>query len=109
MASVHEDRDICTISNEAFAILVLENQYDWWTDIYNNKLDMPVQAVTGHAEKEKCKWESNLGPKYTNGGILYRSDKWRMTHKGWKEAPTSGNSMYFICKSNMIELITLLF
>ena len=31
------------------------------------------------------KWESDISPKYMDGGIRYSDDR-KMTHKGWKEA-----------------------
>ena len=30
-----EPAALCTISDEAFALLLLENSYDRWTDLYN--------------------------------------------------------------------------
>ena len=41
-------------------------------------------ATTNKDEKQKRKWESDVSPKYTEGGICY-SDARKLTHRGWKE------------------------
>jgi hypothetical protein len=41
--------------------------------------------VTGRVKRFKCKWESGVSPKYTDGGIKY-SDECKMMHKTWREA-----------------------
>jgi hypothetical protein len=41
-----DDADICTVSDEVFTLLLLENQYDCWLDIYEaqKKVDKTSQA-----------------------------------------------------------------
>ena len=79
------DAEICSVSDEAFTLLLLENQYDRWTDIYKQRQTRDPTEMLGRLERRKRKWESNISPKYTDGGIRY-SDNHKMTHKGWREA-----------------------
>jgi hypothetical protein len=44
-----------------------------------------ITEITIRSDKRKHKWESDVSPKCTNGGILYK-DKRKMMHKGWREA-----------------------
>lgn len=78
-----KDADICTVSDEAFALLLLENQYDRWTDIYQQRKQRTVE-FTVRSEKRTRRWESDVSPKYTNGGIKYK-DKSPTLYKGWKD------------------------
>lgn len=78
-----KDAEICTVSDEAFALLLLENQYDRWTDIHQRKCNSSTE-VRGKSERRKRKWESDVAPKYTEGGIKYSKER-RMNHKGWRE------------------------
>jgi hypothetical protein len=81
---IKRDVEICTVSDEAFALLLLENQYDRWTDIFTINQKMTME-VLGSSERRKRKWESDVSPKYTEGGINY-SDNRKMSQKGWKES-----------------------
>ena len=78
------DADICTVSDEAFALLILENQYDRWSDIFEQR-KLNATEITIRSERPKQKWESDVSPKYTDGGIIYKDGR-KMTHKGWREA-----------------------
>jgi hypothetical protein len=88
-AKMHEqlttDADICSVSDEAFTLLLLENQYDRWSDIYQQRKNKSKEGSVVRQERRKRKWESDISPKYTDGGIRYSDDR-KMTHKGWKEA-----------------------
>jgi hypothetical protein len=69
---------LCTISDEAFALLLLENSYNRWLDLFlNNK--GPVMQRRG------VRFQSDVPILYTRGGIKY--DKMDMTKsvKGWSE------------------------
>ena len=84
---VKTDSNMCTISDEACTLLLLENNYDRWKDVHKNKMEGSTTldpAVARQDEKRKRKWESDVSPKYTDGGIVY-SDNRKMSHKGWKE------------------------
>jgi hypothetical protein len=60
-----------TVSDEAFTLLLLENNYDRWTDIYKNRLEEPTVVETDDnaatMETRNRKWESDVSPKYTDG------------------------------------------
>jgi hypothetical protein len=83
------DGHMCSSSDEAFTLLLLENSYEHWVAVHKNKIEGATivdRAVEGRDEKHKEKWESDVSPKYTNGGIIYSED-WKMTHnKDWKDA-----------------------
>ncbi len=36
-APMHDDIHMCTVSNKTCALLLLENNYDCWIDVYKNK------------------------------------------------------------------------
>jgi hypothetical protein len=68
-------------------LLLLENNYDRWIDVHKNKNNGSIafdNITANKDEKRKRKWESDVSPKYTEGGISY-SDSRRLTHRGWKE------------------------
>ena len=44
------DAEIWSVSNEAFTLLLLENQYDQWTDIHQQREKKTTAAVTGRLE-----------------------------------------------------------
>ena len=85
---VNIDSTMCTVSDEACVLLLLENNYDRWTDVHKNKMEGSTildPALAHSDDKRKRKWESNVSPKYTNGGIIY-TDNRTNSHKGWKDA-----------------------
>jgi hypothetical protein len=62
-------------------------------------LEEPTEVETDDnatIEKRKRKWESDVSPKYTDGGIIY-TDKRKMTHRGWNEEG--------ICRFNVLCLL----
>ena len=69
---------ICTISDEAFALLLIENSYDRWTDIFAETGGIPKQQ-RGVRKRE---YTSDVPPKYTQGGIKYSEGNQKQT-KGW--------------------------
>ena len=82
-----DDKHMCTVSDEACTLLLLENNFDRWVDVHKNKKEGSTRidlAITNKDEKRKRKWESDVSPKYTEGGICY-SDARKLTHRGWKE------------------------
>jgi hypothetical protein len=82
------DSAMCTVSDEACALLLLENNYDRWTDVHKNKIEgstIADPALEHSDDKRKRKWESNVSPKYTDGGIIYTDNRTK-SHKGWKDA-----------------------
>ena len=79
-----EADNLCTPSDEAFAHLVLENNYDRWLDIFiQNKNQAPVpKKKFGNPEKQ---FYSDVKPKYTAGGIKYNDESILESSKskGW--------------------------
>ena len=69
---------LCTVSDEAFALLLLENSYDRWTDLYNKTGEIPLQRRG--RQPRTC--VSNVAPKYTQGGIMYTTN-FEKNKKGW--------------------------
>ena len=60
-------KNLCTISDEAFALLLLENSFDRWLDIFlNNK--GPVMQRRGIKQRA---FQSDVPTLYTRGGIKY--------------------------------------
>ncbi len=84
---MRKDSDLCIVSDEACTMLILENNYDRWIDVHKNKTDGSTAietAVALRADKRKRKWESDVAPRYTEGGLVYLDDR-VMTQKGWKD------------------------
>jgi hypothetical protein len=69
--------ELCSISDEAFALLLLENSYDRWQDIYEQTGGIPTQR-RGDRTKQL---DSNIAPVYTHGGIRYAEKQTQ--GKGW--------------------------
>ena len=57
-----KDEELLSISSEAFGLLVLENHWDRWLDIYT-KCGGKIKDIK---KKEKL---TNIQPKYTRGGL----------------------------------------
>lgn len=91
---LNQDAEICTVSDEAFALLLLENQLDHWKDTFHKK-QSKTPTLAMRSKKHKQKWESDAGPKYTDREILYW-DWQNITHKGWKE--TGIWHLYMLCQ-----------
>ena len=69
---------VCTISDEAFALLLVENSYDRWTDIYKKTGGIPKQRRGDRTRQ--C--DSDIAPQYTQGGIKYVNHQ-PTKKKGW--------------------------
>jgi hypothetical protein len=85
MASTTNAKDVkhslCTISDEAFALLLLENSYDRWLDIFcNNK-----GAVMQRRGVKQRAFQSDTPTLYTKGGIKYDKTDMRQSVKGWSD------------------------
>jgi hypothetical protein len=70
---------ICTSSDEAFALLLLENSYDRWLDIFTN---CPGAVMQRRGEKKRV-FESDTPTLYTRGGIKYEKTRLAQSVKGW--------------------------
>ena len=90
--------DICTVSDEAFALLVLENSWDRWSDLYKQDFNslLPMRG-----RRPKSQVVSHIPTKYTKGGYRYSTlnhsaQSTRVkTHKGWSiEGINRYNALY---------------
>ena len=57
-----KDEELFSINSEAFGLIVLENHWDRWLDIYT-KCGGKIKDIK---KKEKL---TNIQPKYTRGGL----------------------------------------
>ncbi len=72
---------LCTISDEAFALLLLENSSNRWPDSFlNNK--GPVMQRRGVKQRG---FQSDVPTLYTRGGIKYDKTDMTQSVKGWSE------------------------
>ena len=77
------DTTLCTVSDEAFALLLLENNYDRWVDLYRFQQGDVAPARRG---QKRQKMESDVHTKYTKGGIVYDKSEKTNAPKGWSPA-----------------------
>jgi len=61
------DNEILSRSSEVFGLLLLENQWDRWFDIYC----MNDGRITSNRGQKRAKTDSRIKPKYTKGGITF--------------------------------------
>ena len=69
---------LCTVSDEAFALLLMENSYPQWCNIYFKHGGAMVQ----HRGKKGREVDSNVLPMYTHGGIKYNESDVKAREKG---------------------------
>ena len=81
-----KDESLYSASDEAFMLLVLENSWDRWMDIYEKRTVLstprPRIRVAGRKSRE-WKFVSDQRTKYTTGGIRYRDDSEGKPTNGW--------------------------
>ena len=65
-----KDNDLFTVSDEAFMLLILENSYERWVDIFDQQ-DPNSGAEIGKRKGREWKWASSKHTRYTQGGIRY--------------------------------------
>ena len=75
-----------TKTDEAFALLMLENNWDRWIDIFKLS-DNRIPSVKRHRDGEEKVSISHIRPKYTDGGISYSDESASSSTKGrgWSE------------------------
>ena len=95
---------LCTTSDEALTLLLLENSKDRFEDIFNS-YGVVVFASSGR----KRKFESDVPPKYSRGGVKYTS-RFDFSvfdgdvKKGWtKEGLNRFNELYDAVKKDRME------
>jgi hypothetical protein len=85
MAGTHTestDDFLSPVSGKAFALLLLENNYDRWFDLYTSNEGGVMQQ---HGVKLR-RFESDVPPLYTRGGIKYHKYKSKEGQKkGWSD------------------------
>ena len=81
VANAANDDNITTISNEAFVLLVLENNWDCWLEIFRMN-DGNLVSSRGRGKRHM---ECNIQPKYTRvGGMSSLQEKKSVEMgKGW--------------------------
>jgi len=73
LESARTDDDLCTVSDEAFALLLLENSWGKWTDQYRHD---PSSLLPRRGGRQKEKQQGTPVPtKYTKGGHNFGSTK----------------------------------
>ena len=75
------EHDLCTASDEAFTLLLIENSYARWVSIY--ELDGGIPSQRRGATKRT--FTSDIEDKYTRGGIKLSSDQVSQKQKWWTQ------------------------
>jgi hypothetical protein len=74
-------KSLCTVSDEAFALLLLENSYDRWLDIFTTNKG----AVMQQRGVRQRGFQSDTPTLYTSGGIKYDKADVTKAVKGWSD------------------------
>ena len=91
------DTTLCTVSDEAFALLLLENNYDRWVDIYR----LQEGEVAPRRGQKRREFESDTPTKYTKGGIVYNETDKNDSPKGWSaEGINRFNELFDLVKKD---------
>ena len=91
------DSTLCTVSDEAFALLLLENSWKRWVDIYR----LQKGEVTPKRGQKRREFESDVPTKYTKGGIIYDKTVKNNDPKGWSaEGIERFNELYDMVKKD---------
>jgi hypothetical protein len=78
------DKTLCTVlSDEAFALLLLENSFDCWIDIYR----LRKGQVTPKQGQKRREFESDVPTKYTKGGIRIGDQEVQRAVQDCEEGP----------------------
>jgi hypothetical protein len=97
VAVATNDRTLCTVSDEAFALLLLENNFDGWQDIYR----LRKVEVTPKRGQKRREFESDVPTRYTKGGIVYDKTIKNNDPKGWSaEGIKRYNEQYATVKAD---------
>jgi hypothetical protein len=97
VAVATNDRTLCTVSDEAFALLLLENSFDCWQDIYQ----LQKGEVTPKRGQKRREFESDVPTRYTKGGIVYDKTVKNNDPKGWSaEGILRYNKLYSMVKED---------
>ena len=101
--------ELCTIADEAFTIVVIENSEERWRDIYTKLGEIPVVKKGNR----KRKFVSKVRTKYTRGGIKYSegpetqgsgAQEHNSRFKGWNdEGIARFNELYKFIREDRIR------
>ena len=96
------DKDLATVSDEALALLLVENSIGRWTDIFvRNNFGTPPRKSGQKSNKTRS--ESDVMTKYTSGGIFTRGEDDTMTTRGSKGWSAEGMERYNELFSLVVE------
>jgi hypothetical protein len=99
VAVATNDRTLCTVNDEAFALLLLENSFDRWQDIYR----LQKGEATPKRGQKRREFESDVPTRYTKGGIVYDKTVKNNDPKGWSaEGILRYNELYAMLKEDRI-------
>jgi hypothetical protein len=91
------DRTLCTVSDEAFALLLLENSFDRWQDIYR----LQKGEVAPKRGQKRREFESDVPARYIKGGIVYDKTVKNDDPEGWSaEGIKRYNELYATVKED---------
>jgi hypothetical protein len=97
VAVATNDRTLCTVSDEALALLLLENSFDHWQDIDR----LRKGEVTPKQGQKRREFESDVPTRYTKGGIVYDTTVKNNDPKGWSaEGIKRYNELYAMVKED---------
>ena len=77
----NQQESLCTINDEAFALLLLENSYDRWLNIFSTNEGAVMQR---RGVKQRA-FQSDTPTLYTRGGIKYDKTDVTQSVKGWSD------------------------
>ena len=89
-----------TVTDEAFALLLLENSYDCWLDLFRKSGNRKPPTKRKRDSNDAAITISDVRPKYTEGGISYSYDTDSTSNRGrgWSEAGR-------ICFNALVDLV----
>ena len=94
------DEELICISSEAFGLLVLENHWDRWLDIYMKSRGR-ISIRGGFKMKNVC---SSIQPRYTRGGLRNGKNREIGIGKGWSmEGIYHFNKLFYFVKRDQCK------
>ena len=76
------NRHIASISDEAFALLIIENNEAKWLDVHERTKGHQLDKANRKGES----WSSDVPTRYTQQGLSYEEKKFRAGDRGWSIA-----------------------
>ena len=95
-----KSNQLCSVSDKAFALLLLENSFERWLDLFTNNKG-PVMQQRGLKQRE---FQSDIPTVYTRGGIKYNKTSVTQLVKGWSaEGIVRFNTLFDLVKTDRAE------